>query len=123
MSNKLPALPPPLVAKRPDKKKKAVNRQMTASRFVVLNEFVDLSLGGLTRSDLIVWIVLYRDTRNGTAQTAQADIARRGSISKRAVQYAMQRLRKYGLLKCVYQGGLNRGPSRWEVLPSRTKMH
>ncbi len=97
------------------------NRKATAGRFAVLNEFVDCSLAGLTKADLIVWLVLYRDTRNGTARTSQANIALRGGVSVRAVQYATRRLEKCGLLRCVYRGGLNRGPSRWRVLPATSK--
>jgi len=91
-------------------------RKATANRFGVLNEFVDCSMAGLTKAELVVWFTLYRDTRNGTARTSQADIARRGGLSKRAVQYATRRLEKRDLLKCVHRGGLNLGPSRYRVL-------
>ena len=96
-------------------------RKTAANRFAVLNEFVDCSLAGLSKVELMVWLVLYRDTRNGTARTSQADIARRGGVSVRAVQYATSRMERRGLLRCVYRGGLNRGPNRWRVLPAASK--
>lgn len=86
-------------------------------RFAVLNEFVDCSLAGLTKVELVVWLVLYRDTRDGTARTSQTDIARRSGVSRRSIQKAMHRLEKRGFLRCVHRGGLNRGTSRWRVLP------
>lgn len=87
----------------------------TQKRFEVLNTFVDNSLAGLSRIELATWLCLYRDTRNGTACTSQCDIARRAGCSVRAVQLAIARMRKRGLLVLVYRGGLNRGPSRYRV--------
>lgn len=90
-------------------------KRKTADRFGVLNQFVDCSLDGLTRSELATWLVLYRDTRNGTAATGQTDIARRAGLSVRAVKTAVHGLKKRGLLTVIYTGGLSRGPSRYRV--------
>ena len=102
-------------AERPETKRKP-NRQKTGNRFAILNTFVDTAAGELSRSEILVWLVLYRDTRNGIAKTSQADIARRAGNSTRTVCRAINRLRKRGLLIVVYQGGLNRGPSKYKVL-------
>lgn len=93
------------------------NRKKTANRFAVLNAFVDETLSSLCRGDIAVWLVLYRDTRDGTARTAQTDLARRCGLSVRGTAKALKRLEKRGLLKVVYRGGLNRGASRYRVLP------
>ena len=90
----------------------------TADRFRVLNEFVDCSLVGLSRVEIATWLTLYRDTRNGTARTAQSDIANRLGASDRAVKRAVGKLLRVGLLTLVYRGGLNRGPSRYRVEPT-----
>ena len=89
----------------------------TADRFTVLNNFVDFTMGELPRGCVTVWFVLYRDTKDGTARTSQADVARRAGMSERGVRGAIRRLESLGLLKTVYQGGLNRGPSRYRVSP------
>lgn len=99
------------------KPKGKANRRQTADRFAVLNAFVDFTAGELTRSELLVWLVLYRDTRDGTARTAQADAARRTGLGRRTVGLALARLERRGLVKTVYRGGLNRGPSRYRVFP------
>lgn len=96
--------------------KRKPNRRKTGNRFAVLNTFVDTAAGGLTRSEILVWLVLYRDTRNEIAQTSQADIARRAKISSRTVRYAIGRLIGRGMLTLVYRGGINRGPSKYQVL-------
>ncbi len=93
------------------------NRRKTANRFAVLNNFVDFTMGELPRGCVVVWLVLYRDTKDGTARTSQADIARRAGLSVRGVRDAIRRLESLGLLKTVYRGGLNRGPSRYRVIP------
>jgi len=93
------------------------SKKKAAGRFAVLNNFVDFSLHELTRACLAVWLILYRDTKDGTARTSQADIARRAGISVRAVRTAIRRLESLGLLTVVYLGGLNRGVSRYRVAP------
>ena len=90
-------------------------KKKTGERFAVLNAFVDCSLPGLSRVELATWLILYRDTRKGTACTSQADIARRAGVSVRAVGKAIGKLSKSGLLIVVFRGGLNRGPSRYRV--------
>lgn len=97
--------------------KPKTTRKRTANRFATLNQFIDETLATLCRGDIAVWLILYRDTRNGTARTSQADIARRSGLSVRGVAKAMRRLEKRGLLRVVYRGGLNRGASRYRVLP------
>lgn len=57
-------------------------RKKTGNCFGVLNSFVDFTMGLLTRSELIVWFLLYRDTKDGTARTSHADLARRGRLGE-----------------------------------------
>jgi hypothetical protein len=131
----LGALPPmnraPATA-RPNERKadggKATNgkegdpkHKTAAGRFGILNAFVDCSLAGLSRSEIAVWLVLYRDTRDGTVRTSQENIARRSGTSVRHVRRALASLTAAGLLTVVFQGGLNRGPSRFRVNPLGTR--
>ncbi|WP_246105903.1 winged helix-turn-helix transcriptional regulator [Rosistilla ulvae] len=71
----------------------------------------------LTRREIAVWMILYRDTRNGTARTSQGNIARRAGMSVKSVKIATGKLIDAGLIRVVFQGGLNRGPSRFQVDP------
>lgn len=87
-------------------------------RFAVLNAFVDCTLAGLTRNEIAVWLVLYRDTKpDGTARTSQADLARRAGTSDRTVRRALDGLGRWGLLKVKYRGGIGRGASVYRVRP------
>jgi hypothetical protein len=104
-------------ADQPIPRKQKPGQGKAASRFIVLNSFVDCTAGGLPRSELLVWLVLYRDTRNGVAETSQVDIARRCGISDRTVRRAIGRLERRKLVKVVFRGGLDRGPSKYRVLP------
>jgi DNA-binding MarR family transcriptional regulator len=83
----------------------------------VLNAFVDCTQANLTGLEVKVWLTLYRDTRNGTASTGQADIARRAGATLRGVQKALASLMKQGLVVLLVQGGLNRGRSRYRIFP------
>ncbi|HPF39410.1 MAG TPA: winged helix-turn-helix transcriptional regulator [Phycisphaerae bacterium] len=95
---------------------KPKRRRATADRFATLNAFVDLSLRELRRPDIAVWLILFRDTRNGTARTGQTDIARRAGISARTVRRSIGRLKAAGLLRIVKRGGPNAGPSVYAVV-------
>lgn len=81
----------------------------------MLNGFVDAGMAGLTRAEFAAWLVLYRDTRNGTARTSAGDIARRAGLSRRALVKALAKLRRRRLVTLVYRGGLNLGASTYRV--------
>jgi hypothetical protein len=89
-----------------------------AGRFAVLNSFLDFTLRDLDRAAATVWLLLYRDTKaDGLARTSQADLARRAGVKPRSVVRAVAKLRSFGLLTVVRQGGLRRGPSSYRVHP------
>ena len=98
------------------KSKGRTARRTTRDRFGVLNAFVDAGMTGLSKVEALSWLVLYRDTRDGTACTSEESIAARIGCSKRAVVTAVKTLRLRGLLVRVFKGGINRGPSRYRVL-------
>ena len=74
---------------RETKPKMTENRRSSADRFSILNNFVDFTMHRLSRNEVAVWFVLYRDSRDRIAR----------------------------LLKTVFRGGLNSGPSRYRVIP------
>lgn len=85
-------------------------------QFATLNAFLDFSIAKLSRSEALVWLVLFRDTkRDGLARTAQADIARRIGADERTVKRAIIHLRKVKLLQVVKRGNLWTGPSAYRV--------
>jgi CRP-like cAMP-binding protein len=92
-------------------------KRKAADRFAVLNAFIDVTAGELSRSEIMVWLVLYRDTKNGVAKTSQADIAQRAGMDTRTARRAIDRLRRDGLLSIVRRGGLRQGPSTYRVHP------
>jgi hypothetical protein len=82
-------------------------------RWETLNSFVDFTLQHLTGAERDVWMILYRDTKDGVARTAQTDIARRAGV--RTVRRAVDGLQRRGLLSVVYRGSLRHGPSSYRV--------
>lgn len=109
-----PAATPAPAPKAPKPKGKPARRK-TADRFAVLNTFVDFTMRGLSRAEVLVWLVLYRDIRNGTARTSQCDIARRAGVNVRTVKRAIAGLHRRGLLAVVYRGSLRRGASSYRL--------
>ena len=92
-------------------------KSSSTGRFQILNNFIDFTSGSLSRSELLVWFVLFRDTRNGVARTSQKWIAQRAGISDRTVRRALKRLEDRGLVIVVSQGGLGVGASSYRVMP------
>src|SRR5205823_5529283 len=78
-------------------------------RFRVLNSFVDVSLRELTPAEVKVWLVLYRDTRDGVARVAQADVAVRAGLSTRGVRKGLAGLARRGLVEVLRRGRRGRG--------------
>lgn len=89
----------------------------SGDRFKVLNSFIDFTLRSLRRNEAAAWLVLYRDTKGGTARTSIADIARRSGTATRTAIRAVASLERRGLLRIVHRGGLGRGVSVYRVLP------
>ncbi|HLQ44734.1 MAG TPA: helix-turn-helix domain-containing protein [Planctomycetaceae bacterium] len=115
----LPPMEPlrPRTASTNGKAEKPKRKKQTAERFGVINAFVDFTLGSLTRNETAVWLVLWRDTKDGTARTSQTDIARRAGIGRRTVVRIIDKLASKGLLRMVHRGGLRRGVSTYRVHP------
>jgi hypothetical protein len=99
-------------------RKGPTTKRRSSLRFEVLNAFVDSTMAGLTRAELVVWLCLYRDTKpNDEARASLDDIARRAGIDRRSVARAIGGLRGRNMLQTVRRGGLNKGPSTYRVYP------
>jgi hypothetical protein len=112
-------LPPlnPASRKAPQDTPRPKRKGKSADRFAVINAFTDDTIRGLTRAEIVVWLILWRDSREGVARTAQSDMARRAGCSERTVGRAVKDLERAGLLTVSHQGGLNRGVSVYRVTP------
>lgn len=105
---------------RPDPKsgRPRTTRRRSRLRFETLNAFVDHGMKHLSPSEIAVWLVLYRDTKpNGTALASVNGITRRSGLARCTVLRALASLEQKRMLRVEYQGGLNRGPSRYLILP------
>lgn len=123
-----PSTPPPsplAAGKAPDpgqSKPKGSATRAAGNRFAVLNRFVDFTMGGLTRPEIAVWLILYRDTkRDGTARTSGTDLARRAGVGRRTAVRSVAKLEGRGLLKRVRRGGIGRGATVYRVISEPPK--
>jgi hypothetical protein len=114
---------PPDAVLRPDDHEEAARpappakpkHRSRSERFAVLNAFADFTLAGLDRNEIAVWLLLFRDSRDGVARTSQSDLARRAGASDRTVRRALGRLRAARLVEVVRRGRLQTGPSAYRV--------
>ena len=105
------------------KTRKSSNSQASknaGNRWQTLNEFVDVTLKHLRPAEAKVWMVLFRDSRNGLSKVAQTHIAERCGIARESVSRAIKELERKNLVKTVRHGGVNRGLS-WYQLRSSTR--
>jgi DNA-binding MarR family transcriptional regulator len=72
-------------------------------------------MAGLTPRQTKVWLVLFRDSREGVARTAQNYIAKRTGLRRPTVSAVIGELAALGLIRIVHAGGLNQGISEYEV--------
>jgi hypothetical protein len=87
-------------------------------RFETFNAFVDSGMSTLSRAELALWLILYRDTkRSGTARASLADIARRAGFDRQTASRAVGKLTRRNMLQVLRRGGLNQGPSEYRVFP------
>jgi DNA-binding MarR family transcriptional regulator len=98
--------------------KRRTSRRESRLRFETLNAFVDSGMADLSRAELAVWFILFRDTkRDGTARASLDDLARRGGMNRQTASRAVGRLVRRKMLQIIRRGGLNRGPSAYRVFP------
>jgi DNA-binding MarR family transcriptional regulator len=102
----------------PSPRRPKTSKRRSALRFELLNAFVDGGMAELSRSELAVWLALYRDAKpDGIARASLADLARRGGMDRQTASRAVGRLERRKMLRVVQRGGLNRGPSCYQVFP------
>lgn len=87
-----------------------------SGRFAVVNLFCDRTMRDLSGSELRVWLLLWRDTRDGVSRTGQTDLARRAGVNVKTVKRALAALIRRGLVVVVERGNLRRGPSTYRVV-------
>jgi hypothetical protein len=117
--------PPPMHGNAPAHRtgtppSKAKEKHSSRGRFEAINAFLDVTAAGLDRCELVVWLLLWRDTKpNGLARTSQGDLARRAGCAPRSVRRALVTLEQAGLVSIVKHGGLPARLSVYRVKPLR----
>ena len=102
-------------APAPPPGRRVPRKRHTADRFGEINSFVDVTMRSLTRTEALVWFVLWRDSRHGLARTSYASLARTCGCRRATVGVALQTLREKGLVQVVRQGGKGRGSNVYRL--------
>jgi hypothetical protein len=99
-------------------KKRAAKKSTSpakSDRWAMLNTMVDMAIRDLTAAEIKVWLVLFRDVRNGLARTSMADIARRAGLEPRSAKRAMRSLEARRLVKIVAHGTIDGKPNTYQL--------
>ena len=100
----------------PEPKPKGRGAGSLVAKIKLANAFLDETYARLKPVQRDVWLILWRDERDGLARTAQQDIARRcGDRNENAIQRAITELVKLGLLVVVERGRVGKGPSSYQL--------
>lgn len=91
-------------------------RRLRRDRFESVNAFVDVALRHLGGADAKVWLVVWRDVRQGVASVSNKELGLRSGHDERTVRRSVRRLVDSGWLEVVKRGGINRGASVYRVL-------
>jgi DNA-binding MarR family transcriptional regulator len=98
--------------------RRKTTKRVSRLRFEMLNAFVDSGMADLSRAELALWLILYRDTKpSGIAQASLGDIAHRAGIDRQTASRAVGKLARRKMLQVLRRGGLNQGPSEYRVFP------
>lgn len=98
-------------------------KRYSGGRFASVNAFLDTTARSLSRGELLVWLLLWRDAKaadGGTARTAHRDLARRAGLSTanpKQISRIIRKLTTKGLLTIISPGGFRRGAGRYRPLP------
>lgn len=115
--------PPPLRVVRDDEAKpESPTRpknppKRDGSRWHELNQFIDVTIRELSPRQVAVWLILFRDCRNGIASVSQVYIAQRCGLRRPTVSTAIRELEALGLVTTIHTGGVGRGVSKYRVHP------
>jgi hypothetical protein len=95
-------------------------QRLRRDRFESVNTFVDVALRHLGGADAKVWLVIWRDTRQGVATVSNKELGLRTGHDERTVRRSVRTLVESGWLEVVKRGGINRGASVYRVLVGST---
>ncbi len=80
-------------------------RRNSLERFKVLNDFVDVGMAQLSRSEIAVYLIVFRDTKpTGLARTSRTELARRGGMTERQASRALTKLINRGAVHVIRRG-------------------
>ena len=77
-------------------------RRNSLERFKALNDFVDVGMAQLSRSEIAVYLIVFRDTKpTGLARTSRTELARRGGMTERQASRALNKLIDRGAVHVI----------------------
>lgn len=81
----------------------------------LFNRFVDEALIGLEHLTALLWLVLYREARNGIAEISHGQLAKIMNVSDRTICRHIDVLIANQLLRKLKTGGYGRGCNRYQL--------
>lgn len=81
----------------------------------LLNRFVDETQIGLEPFTALLWVVLYRESRNGVAEISHGQLAKIMGVSGRTICRHIEVLIANKLLRKLKTGGYGRGCNRYQL--------
>lgn len=87
-------------------------------RWATLNEFVDVIAPAITKTESLVWLLLFRNARHGVVETSERTIASALQIQRTSAGRALRGLVECGLVWSIYKSIAKGVPSKYGLHPN-----
>ncbi len=83
------------------------------TRWATLNQFVDLVAPVIAKNEVLVWLLLFRHSRNGTVETSERRIASALRLTRTSAGRALRGLTAAGLVWPIYRSTTKAAASKY----------
>jgi predicted transcriptional regulator len=90
----------------------------SSTRWQTLNQFVDVVAPAITKTEVLVWMLLFRHATNGTVETSERRIATALQLTKTSAGRALRGLTAAGLVWPIYRSTTKAASSKYGVHPN-----
>ena len=104
-------------AARPTRK----STRKSPDRWATLNEFVDVIAPAITKTEAVVWLLLFRHAKGGVVETSERRISTALQIQRTSAGRALRALVTCGLVWVIYRSTAKGAPSKYGIHPQPSK--
>jgi len=102
----------------PQQAKRETPTEASKNRWQTLNQFVDLVAPVIAKNEVLVWLLLFRHSRNGTVETSERRIAAALRLTRTSAGRALRGLTAGGFVWPIYRSTSKGACSKYGLHPN-----